>query len=85
MTRRPLSRSAIVLAAFFALTLLVIVLVRARPLDAQSQGAAAVVGRQLGRLCADLLPADRRAVVARCDHACAGAAGVELLTAIALY
>jgi hypothetical protein len=40
MTRRPLSRSAIVLAAFFALTLLVIVLVRARPLDAQSQGAA---------------------------------------------
>src|SRR4029453_1022636 len=40
MTRRPSSRSAVVLTTFFcALTLLVFLLVRARPLDAQSQGA----------------------------------------------
>ena len=40
MTRRPSSRSAAVLSACFALTLLVLVFVRARPLDAQGQGAA---------------------------------------------
>ena len=40
MTRRPSSRSAAVLSAFVALTLLVLVFVRARPLDAQGQGAA---------------------------------------------
>jgi hypothetical protein len=40
MTRRPSSRSAVVVAAFFfALMLLVLVLVRTRPLDARSQGA----------------------------------------------
>ncbi len=41
MTRRPSSRSAAVLGAFFALTLLaVFTLARGRPLDAQGQGAA---------------------------------------------
>jgi hypothetical protein len=40
MTRRPWSRSAAVLSAFFALTLLALFFVRARPLDAQGQGAA---------------------------------------------
>ncbi len=40
MTRRPSSRSAAVLSAFFALTLLALLFVRARPLDAQGQGAA---------------------------------------------
>ena len=40
MTRRPWSRSAAVLSACFALALLVLFLVRARPLDAQGQGAA---------------------------------------------
>jgi len=40
MMRRPLFRSAAVLGAFFALALLVLVVVRARPLDAQGQGAA---------------------------------------------
>jgi hypothetical protein len=40
MTRRPLSRSAAVLSAFFALTLLGLFFVRGRPLDAQGQGAA---------------------------------------------
>jgi hypothetical protein len=39
MTRRPSSRSAAVLSAFLALTLLVL-FVRAGPLDAQRQGAA---------------------------------------------
>ena len=39
MTRRPWSRSAAVLGAFFALTLLVLFLVRARSLDAKGQGA----------------------------------------------
>jgi hypothetical protein len=40
MTRTPWFRSAAVLGAFFALTLLLLVVVRARPLDAQSQIAA---------------------------------------------
>ncbi len=40
MTRRPSSRSAAVLGALFGLTLLALFLVRARPLDAQGQGAA---------------------------------------------
>jgi len=40
MTRTPWFRSAAVLGAFFALTLLLLVVVRARPLDAQSQVAA---------------------------------------------
>ena len=40
MTRRPSSRSAAVLSAFLALTLLVLLFVRAHPLDAQGQGAA---------------------------------------------
>jgi hypothetical protein len=40
MTRRPSSRSPVVLRAFFALTLLALFFVRARPLDAQGQGAA---------------------------------------------
>ena len=40
MTRRPSSRSAAVLGAVFALTLLALFVVRARPLDAQGQGAA---------------------------------------------
>ncbi len=40
MTRRSWSRSAAVLGAFFALALLVLFVVRARPLDAQGQGAA---------------------------------------------
>ena len=40
MTRRPWFRSAALLGAFFALTLLLIFFVRARPLDAQAQGAA---------------------------------------------
>ena len=40
MTRRPSSRSAAVLGAFVALTLLVLLVGRARPLDAQDQGAA---------------------------------------------
>jgi Amidohydrolase len=39
MTRRPSSRAAAVLAAFSALTLLMLFLVRARSLDAQGQGA----------------------------------------------
>ena len=39
MTRRPWSRSAAVLSAFCALTLLVLAFVRGRPLDAQGQGA----------------------------------------------
>jgi hypothetical protein len=40
MTRTPWFRSAAVLGVFFALTLLLLVVVRARPLDAQSQVAA---------------------------------------------
>jgi hypothetical protein len=40
MTCRPWSRSAAVLSAFFALTLLVLLFVRAHLLDAQGQGAA---------------------------------------------
>jgi Amidohydrolase len=40
MTRRPSSRSAAVLGTLFGLTLLALFLVRARPLDAQEQGAA---------------------------------------------
>jgi amidohydrolase family protein len=40
MTRRPSARSAALLSAFFALALLVLFVVRARPLDAQGQGAA---------------------------------------------
>ena len=40
MTRRPWSRSAAVLSACIALTLLMLVFVRARPLGAQGQGAA---------------------------------------------
>jgi hypothetical protein len=40
MTRRPSSRSRTVLSAIFALTLLGLFCVRARPLDAQGQGAA---------------------------------------------
>ena len=42
MTRRPSFRSAAVLSAFFALTLLAVVVVfaRGRPLEAQGQGAA---------------------------------------------
>jgi hypothetical protein len=41
MTRRPSSRSAVVLTTFlFTLPLLALVVVRARPLDAQVQGAA---------------------------------------------
>jgi hypothetical protein len=40
MSRKPSSRSAAVLSAFFALTLLALFFVRARPLDAQGQGAA---------------------------------------------
>ena len=40
MTRRPWSRSTAILGACLALTLLALVLVRARPLDAQGQGAA---------------------------------------------
>ena len=40
MTRRPWSRSAAVLSAFLALTLVVLVFERARALDAQGQGAA---------------------------------------------
>jgi hypothetical protein len=40
MTRRSSSRSAAVLSAFLALTLLMLLFVRARPLDAQGQGAA---------------------------------------------
>ena len=40
MTRTPWFRSAAVLGVFFALTLLLLVVVRARPLDAQSQIAA---------------------------------------------
>ena len=40
MTRTPWFRSAAVLGAFFALTLLLLVVVRARPLDAQRQIAA---------------------------------------------
>ena len=40
MTRRPSSRSAAVLGAVLALTLLALFVVRARPLDAQGQGAA---------------------------------------------
>ncbi|HVH28613.1 MAG TPA: amidohydrolase family protein [Vicinamibacterales bacterium] len=40
MTSRPSSRSAALLSAFIALTLLALVYVRARPLDAQGQGAA---------------------------------------------
>jgi Amidohydrolase len=39
LTRRPWSRLAAVLSAFFALTLLLLFLIRARPLDAQGQGA----------------------------------------------
>jgi Amidohydrolase len=39
MIRRPSFRSAAVLSAFFALTLLLLSFVRARPLDAQGQGA----------------------------------------------
>jgi Amidohydrolase len=40
MTRRPSSRLAAVLSAFLALTLLALLSVRTRPLDAQGQGAA---------------------------------------------
>ncbi len=40
MTRRSWSRSAAVLSACFALALLALFLVRARPLDAQGQGSA---------------------------------------------
>jgi hypothetical protein len=40
MTPRPWSRSAVDLSAFFALTLLALFFVRARPLDGQGQGAA---------------------------------------------
>ena len=40
MTHKPWSRSAAVLSAFFALTLLGLFVVRARPLGAQGQGAA---------------------------------------------
>jgi hypothetical protein len=40
MTRRPSAGSAALLSAFFALALLVLFVVRARPLDAQGQGAA---------------------------------------------
>ncbi len=40
MTRRPSFRPGAVLSAFFALTLLALLFVRARPLDAQGQGAA---------------------------------------------
>ena len=40
MTRRPWSRSAAILSACVALTLLMLVFVRARPLGAQGQGAA---------------------------------------------
>jgi Amidohydrolase len=40
MTRRPWLRLAAVLSAFLTLTLLVLLFVRARPLDAQGQGAA---------------------------------------------
>jgi len=40
MTRRPWSRSAAVLGAFLALTLPVLLLVRAPLLGAQDQGAA---------------------------------------------
>jgi len=40
MTRRPSARSAALLGAFFALALLVLFVVRPRPLDAQGQGAA---------------------------------------------
>jgi Amidohydrolase len=40
MTRRPTSGSAAVLSAFLALTLLALFFVRAKPLDAQGQGAA---------------------------------------------
>ena len=40
MTRRLSFRSAAALSAFFALTMLVLFFVRARPLDAQGQGAA---------------------------------------------
>jgi len=39
MTRRPSTRSAALLSAFFALALLVLFVVRARSLDAQGQGA----------------------------------------------
>jgi hypothetical protein len=40
MTRRPSARSATLLGAFVALALLVLFVVRMRPLDAQGQGAA---------------------------------------------
>jgi Amidohydrolase len=40
MTRRPWSRSTAVLSALIALALLMLIFGRARPLDAQSQGAA---------------------------------------------
>jgi hypothetical protein len=40
MTRRPSFRSAAALSGFFALTMLVLFAGRARPLDAQDQGAA---------------------------------------------
>ena len=40
MTRRPSFRPGAVLSAFFALTLLALLFVRAHPLDAQGQGAA---------------------------------------------
>ena len=111
MTRRPSSRSAAVLGACLALALLALFVVRARPLDAQGQGAAnefndshfhltnyiqqgidvravprdhgharrpldavrhpaaaAVVVRQLRRLRADLLPAERRAALLLLVH-----------------
>ena len=40
MTRTPSSRSAALLGAVFALTLLALFVVRARPIDARAQGAA---------------------------------------------